>query len=100
MIEKDNALITGILEDAEKRADDIIQKAKLDAEDILRQGQEDVVRALEEERRTSSCPCLRISSASRCAFWMISSALFSASSRMPLMRALSFSIIWILLWLH
>ena len=53
MIEKENALISGILEDAERRADDIIQKAKLDAEDIIRQGKEDVVRALEDERRTA-----------------------------------------------
>lgn len=53
MIEKENALISGILEDAEKKADDIIQKAKLDAEDIIKQGNEDVVRALEDERRTA-----------------------------------------------
>ena len=53
MIEKENALISGILEDAEKRADDIIQKAKLDAEDIIKQGREDVARALDDERRTA-----------------------------------------------
>ena len=53
MIEKGNALISGILEDAEKRADDIIQKAKLDAEDIIKQGKEDVVRALDDERRSA-----------------------------------------------
>lgn len=53
MIEKDNALISGILSDAEKNAEDIIRKARLEAEGIMDEGRDDVARALEAERRTS-----------------------------------------------
>ncbi len=52
MIEKDNALIAGILADAEAKAQNIISKAKDEAELIGKDGVKEAESALEAEERT------------------------------------------------